>query len=192
MMFEQTPASRRSSGPFRALLLRLGGWILALMLGVVLGAWLFHDVQSRPVLEPARSGSPVPRVSRKDLLGLLASAGIQHTPGLIPLVVDQDSHCMVVKIPTFGELRHFVAFPRQDIADIADLSRPGAAADAADCLRLLGGLIRYEGYRNYRVYTNGPDQQDVRFLHFHLLALPQATDGVIGERFIPGYPLPKP
>lgn len=191
-MREKVPTSRHWFWPTATLLRRLGGWLLAMVLGIVLGAWLFHGVQPRPVLEPARPGSAVPRFSRKELLGLLASAGIQHTPGLIPLVVEQDSRCMVVRIPTFGELRHFVAFPRQDIADIADLARPGAAADAVDCVRLLGSLIRYEGYRDYRVYTNGPDQQDMRFLHFHLLALPHATDGVIGERFIPGYPLPKP
>ncbi len=191
-MLDKLPTTRHSFRPSPTLLRRLGGWLLAMVLGVMLGAWLFHGVQSRPVLESARPGSPVPHFSRKELLGLLASAGIQHTPGLIPLVVEQDSRCMVVRIPTFGEVRHFVAFPRQDIADIADLARPGAAADAVDCVRLLGRLIRYEGYRDYRIYTNGPDQQDVRFLHFHLLALPHATDGVIGERFIPGYPLPKP
>lgn len=167
------------------------GWLLALAIGIGLGAWWFHAVQPRPLLvrKPGDAGSL--HLSRKDLLGLLASAGIQTAPGALPLVAAHDGQCIVIRIPTFGLLHHFVAFPRRDILDIADLSRPGNAAAASDCLKLLGGIIRYEGYRDYRVYTNGPDQQDVRYLHFHLIALPHVTDGGISERFRSGYPLPK-
>ena len=167
-------------------------WLLALLIGIGLGGWWFHAVLPRPLLvrEPGQSG--LPRLSGKDLLGLLASAGIQTFPSAVPLVVARDRQCMVVRLPSLGgNLRHYVAFPSRDIVDIADLDRPGDAQAAADCLGLLGGIIRYEGYRDYRIYTNGPDQQDVRYLHFHLIALPHVTNGGISERFQPGYPLPQ-
>jgi diadenosine tetraphosphate (Ap4A) HIT family hydrolase len=176
----------------RAWLARLSALLLALLLGCALGAWLFHDVQPRALWVRAPQGRALPHLSRKDLLGLLASAGIQHAPGMIPWVVARDARCLAVQLPQPGLLRHYVAFPKQDILDIADLSRPTNAGDAADCIRLLGEIIRDEGYRDYRVYTNGPDQQDVRYLHFHLIALPHVTDHSISETFRPGYPLPQP
>ena len=171
---------------------RLSGLLMALLLGCAVGAWLFHDVQPRTMWVRVPQGRGLPHISLKDLLGLLASAGVQHAPGTIPWVVARDARCLVVQLPQPGLLRHYVAFPQHDILDLADLSQSENATDAADCIRLLGEIIRDQGYRDYRVYTNGPDQQDVRYLHFHLIALPHVTDHGISEAFRPGYPLPRP
>lgn len=161
-------------------------------LGVGGGAWLFHDVQGRPLLVPGGAGQRLPAISRKDLLGLLASAGIQTAPDLLPLVAATNKLCIAIRLPVLGLPIHYVAFPRRDILDIQDLARPGNGEAAAACLELLAGIIRDQGYRDYRVYTNGPDQQDVRYLHFHLVAFPHVTDGGLSARFQPGYPLPRP
>ena len=177
---------------WRAVLARVAALLLTLLLGCLLGAWLFHDVQPRALWIRTPQGRGLPHLSRKDVLGLLASAGIQHAPGAIPWIAARDARCLVVRLPQPGLLRHYVAFPQRDILDIADLARPENAADAADCIRLLGEIIRDQGYPDYRVYTNGPDQQDVRYLHFHLIALPHVTDHGISEAFRPGYPLPRP
>lgn len=161
-------------------------------LGIGFGAWLFHDVQWRPLLVPGGAGRQLPTISRKDLLGLLASAGIQTAPDMLPLVAATNKLCIAIRLPGSGLPIHYVAFPRRDILDIQDLARPGNGEAASGCLELLAGIIRDQGYRDYRVYTNGPDQQDVRYLHFHLVAFPHVTNGGLSARFRPGYPLPSP
>ena len=166
--------------------------LLLFALGVGVGGWLFHDVQWRPLLVPGGAGQRPPAISRKDLLGLLASAGIQAAPDMLPLVVATNKLCIAIRLPGLGLPIHYVAFPRRDILDIQDLARPGNGEAAAACLELLAGIIRDQGYRDYRVYTNGPDQQDVRYLHFHLVAFPHVTNGGLSARFRAGYPLPRP
>lgn len=191
MVGELEAARGQRAGRKARLALMATSWLAAMVLGIGLGAWWFHDVRPRQLLV-RQSGQPgLPHLSSQALLGLLASAGIQTAPGLVPLVAARDSQCIAVRLPGSGMLRHFVAFPRRDLLDIADLSRPADAAAAADCLKLLAQIIRDEGYRDYRIYTNGPDQQDVRYLHFHLVALPHVTDDSISARFRPGYPLPR-
>ena len=37
------------------------------------------------------------------------------------------------------------------------------------CLAMLGKLVREHRLTSYRVYSNGPAEQDIAYLHFHLV-----------------------
>jgi hypothetical protein len=143
--------------------------VLALMTasalaGVVIGGWLFARTQPRSILaiRPCTDC-----LSPSDLAGLLASAGIQRTPGLIPFVALETDKTIAVKLPLSGGHVHYVIFPKQDMKDIADIS-PDDEAYLMDALFVARRLIERDGLKRYRLYTNGPRLQSVGYLHFHL------------------------
>jgi hypothetical protein len=140
---------------------------VAFFVGVAVGGYLFHDSQPRSFLAIQKCGNNCYR--RNDLAGLLASAGIQRAPGLIPNVVKESDKCIVIQHP-FPEMRHhLVFFPKKDIKNIADVSIEDQPYVIA-CIALIRSLIMEEHLSNYRVVVNGPGLQDITYLHFHLKA----------------------
>jgi len=103
-----------------------------------------------------------------DVAGLLASAGIVNVPKLVPAIERESDKCLAVPYPASGRKLHLVFFPKRDIRDIADLSA-GDLPYVQDCLTLIGQVIRERELWDYRVYTNGPGEQEVSYLHFHLI-----------------------
>jgi histidine triad (HIT) family protein len=152
---------------------RLFGWLVIFGLGVWFGAWAFRDVQPRTWLSVSPQGVSV---SDEELLGYLGSAATQHAPGLIPTVALQTDKTIAMKYPIPWKSRyHFVIVPKRDIRDVGALSK-GDEAYLIDAFAVIGRLARENGMTRYKVITNGPREQAVRYLHFHLVSVePKGT-----------------
>lgn len=135
-------------------------------LGIVAGGYLFADAQPRSFLAVADCRDTCYRPN--ELAGLLASAGIRRAGAALPLVAKETDRCIAIRHPFADGENHYVIFPKKDIRDIADVT-PDDQPYVLDCLGVIRSLVQARGLRNYRVYTNGPDQQDVNYLHFHLV-----------------------
>jgi diadenosine tetraphosphate (Ap4A) HIT family hydrolase len=108
-------------------------------------------------------------LTHEDLLGLVASVGIQKFPGLMPFVVFETDKTIAIKRPFSSERIHYVIIPKKDIENIGEIS--GADTQYLTDAFLVGRwIIERENLSKYRLYTNGPGYQDVTYLHFHLVA----------------------
>jgi hypothetical protein len=139
-----------------------------LILGIGIGAALFHASQPRSFLEVMNCQHRCYRSN--ELAGLLASAAIQQTPGLIPEIVAQNDECIAIRHPVDRSSKHFVLFPKKDIRNIAELGSEDSGY-VMGCLAIVRSLVQGQHMYAYRVWTNGPGNQDVTYLHFHLAEL---------------------
>jgi diadenosine tetraphosphate (Ap4A) HIT family hydrolase len=139
--------------------------VILLVLGIVLGGYLFADTQPRSFLAIGRCqgscGNP------QDLLGLVGSVLMQRAPGVLPLVVAETDRTIAIAVP--GASVHYVVIPKRDIRDAGDLAA-GDEAYLVDAYAVIGRLVRERGLKDYAVLTNGPARQDVNYLHFHVLS----------------------
>jgi len=140
--------------------------LLGFVVGLALGAYIFIDTRARNFL-------PLPKCtkcfSKQDLGGLLVSIGVQKTPALLPDVVAETDLVIAMKSPQPLATIDFLILPKKDILDIGDL-QVGEEAYIAESFEVMGELVRRYGLHEYKVITNGPGFQQVRYLHFHLLA----------------------
>ena len=139
--------------------------VVWLLLGIVLGGYLFADTQPRSFLAALRCEGNCWRA--QDLAGLVASVVVQRAPGLLPLVVAETDRTIAIKLPTAGT--HYVVIPKRDIRDVGELARSDEPY-LADAYAVIGRLLREDGLKNYTVLTNGPARQDVSYLHFHIVS----------------------
>ena len=145
-------------------------WIFlaaGLVVGVAVGAFLFTDTRVRTYVSPAHCSTHC--FSTKEIGGLLVSIGIQKTPGLLPNVVEETDRTIAMKSPEPLAAVDFLVLPKKDILDLGDLS-VGDEAYIADAFAVMADLVRTNHLTSYKVITNGPGYQQVRYLHFHLLA----------------------
>jgi diadenosine tetraphosphate (Ap4A) HIT family hydrolase len=140
--------------------------VVTLLGGIAVGGYLFSDSQPRSFLALSNC---VSCYRPSDLAGLLASAGIQKSPGAIPLAVKETDRCVAIEHPFHRAKFHFVVFPKKDIRDIAHISVDDQPY-VQDCLAIVRALVVENNLRTYRVETNGPGLQDVTYLHFHLIS----------------------
>lgn len=140
---------------------------LGAVLGLLLGGYLFSGVQPRSVFALSQCGTSCYRPS--DLAGLLASIGVQRAPGLLPGVVRESERCITIRHPNPDARVHFVSFPKRDMKDIASLSVEDGPY-VLECLAHIHALVVEHQLRAYRVITNGPGRQGVRYLHLHLVS----------------------
>ncbi len=139
---------------------------LAFAVGLSIGARAFMNTQPRAWLNIASCADRCYRPN--DVAGLLASAGIVNTPKLVPRVVRESDKCLAVPYPRGGRHLHLVFFPKRDIRDIADLTADDTPY-VMDCFALIRAIVNEQNLTDYRVYTNGPGEQDIAYLHFHLV-----------------------
>ncbi len=145
---------------------------VAFAIGIGIGGYLFNNTQPRSFLAVFNCQNSCYRP--KDLAGLLASAGIRRPVAYIPNVARETDRCVAIYHPFATPGRnpdssyHFVIFPKKDVKNIADVSIDDQPY-IFDCLAVIRSLITEYGITNYRVYTNGPELQDVAYLHFHLV-----------------------
>jgi hypothetical protein len=134
---------------------------------VVAGGYFLHDTQPRT---PLRLGDCHAKdcFRPQEIAGLLASIGIQQFPGVIPGVLMEDQQCVAIKHPKSPEAFHYVLFTKRDIRNIGEVSAEDTAA-LLGCVAMIGELVRTQGLARYRVYTNGPDRQEITHLHFHVV-----------------------
>jgi hypothetical protein len=155
----------RSTRPRR---IRLGILLaLTFLAGLSIGARAFMNTQPRAWLNVTSCADRCYRAS--DVAGLLAAAGIVNAPGWVPAVVRESDKCLAVRYPRSSHNLHLVFFPKRDIRDIADLTADDQPY-VMECFAIIRAIVSEQNLTDYRVYTNGPRDQDISYLHFHLLA----------------------
>lgn len=140
---------------------------LIFLLGIAAGGYLFTGVQPRSLFNLSGCGKSC--LSPSEVLGLLASVGIQKLGGNLPLVVKETDKTIAIQHP-FPQARiHYVIIPKVDIKNIGEIGE-GDEPYIVDAFKVLNVLIRDNHLQKYKIVTNGPGYQSVAYLHFHLLA----------------------
>jgi hypothetical protein len=140
--------------------------LFSICVGILIGGYLFSQSQPRSFLALNRCQDCL---THEDLLGLVASVGIQKFPGLMPSVVFETDKTIVVKLPFSWKRVHYVIIPKKDIKNIGEISEADAQY-LIDAFFVVRWIIERENLSKYRFYTNGPGYQQVTYLHFHLVA----------------------
>lgn len=149
--------------------LRLFSYFAPLVLGIAIGGFLFSDTQPRTFLRLKECSNNC--FSGKELLGLLSSIGIQKFPSVIPKVIYETDKTIVLQHPAPESPIHYLVIPKRDIKNIGEISMEDQAY-IMDALAVIRKVVQDEKLDDYQVITNGPGQQQVTYLHFHLMAFP--------------------
>jgi hypothetical protein len=145
----------------------IGRYAAALLIGIGVGAALFSDTRPRSLLSVADCRSTCAKLS--DIAGMAASIGIRKFPSATPLLIKESDTCVAIRHPSSPHRYHYVFFPRRDIRNIGDIAI-GDEPYVMGCLAMLGGVVAEQGLHSYRMYSNGPVEQDITYLHFHLVS----------------------
>jgi len=141
--------------------------LVTLLTGVVLGGYLFWDTRPRSFL--ALNACQGTCLQPNELVGLLASVGIQKVPAFIPSVVKETDKTLVIEHPSPIARIHYLVIPRKDIKDVGDLSFSDREY-LVDLFNVIAEIIREKKLVDYQVISNGPGRQGVSYLHFHLIS----------------------
>jgi hypothetical protein len=139
----------------------------AFIAGTLAGGYAFSHSIPRSFLAVHDCGQRC--LEPRDLLGLLASAGIQHAPGLLPRRVAESPQCVGIAHWAPEGRYHVAYFPKRDVRNIMELG-PEDAPYLLDCLALARQHVAAAGFENYRVVSNGPALQHLTYFHFHVIA----------------------
>ena len=139
--------------------------VFFLFIGVVIGGYLFAQSQPRSFLS-LKEGKL--RLTKKELAGIIASAGIQQMPGLIPSVVFETDKTIVIDSPRPEARIDYVFFPKKDIKNIGEITKEDSEF-LVDLFLAARHLIEVNKFQKYKFYANGPGHQKITYLHFHLL-----------------------
>lgn len=135
--------------------------------GILAGGYLFAKTQPRSFLSFQRCEKSC--FSTNELLGLLASVGIQRFQHFIPRVVYETDKTIAIENPEPQAPIHYIIIPKKDIknpATMTDLDKEYLV----DAYATIQKLIRDKNLTKYKILTNGPGYQTVTYLHFHLIA----------------------
>jgi hypothetical protein len=135
-------------------------------MGILLGGYLFTDVQPRSVFAIHRCEQRCLRPN--ELMGLIGSVVTQKMPGILPVLLETD-HSIVIESPQHLAPVHYVIIPKKDIRDAGEITEEDASY-FIDAYTVMRYLIEKKHLKNYQIFTNGPGIQHVTYLHFHLLA----------------------
>jgi histidine triad (HIT) family protein len=141
--------------------------LATLVIGIVIGGYLFANTQPRSFLALNRCEGTC--LHANELLGLLTSIGIQRFPALIPSIVKETDKTIVVEHPSPQARIHYLVIPKRDIKNIGELSDTDSDY-LIDAFKVMRELIKEKNLSDYRVVTNGPGYQGVTHLHFHFMA----------------------
>lgn len=143
--------------------------LFLIAVGATLGGFLFSDTQPRVFLQLKECNGNC--FSSKELLGLLSSIGVQKFPSVAPSVIYETDKTIVLRHPAPETPIHYLVVPKKDIKNIGEISLEDGDY-IMDALAVIRKLVADEKLLNYQVITNGPGQQQVTYLHFHLMAFP--------------------
>ena len=141
--------------------------LVTLVIGVILGGYLFSDTRPRSFLALNKCAGTC--LQANEFFGLLTSVGIQRFPALVPSVVKETDKTIVIEHPSPQARIHYLVIPKKDIKNI------GALSDAdgeylIDAFKVVQEIIKEKNLSDYRLTTNGPGYQSVTYMHFHLTA----------------------
>jgi histidine triad (HIT) family protein len=141
--------------------------LVALVVGVILGGYLFSDTRPRSVLALNKCEGTCFQAS--ELFGLLTSVGVQRFSALAPSVIKETDKTIVIEHPNPQARIHYLVIPKKDIKNIGDLS--DADGDyLIDAFKVAREIIKEKNLTDYRLTTNGPGYQTMTYMHFHLTA----------------------
>jgi histidine triad (HIT) family protein len=141
--------------------------LATLVVGVVLGGYLFSDTRPRSFLALNKCEGTCLRAN--ELLGLATSVGVQKFSALAPSVLKETDKTIVIEHPSPQARLHYLIIPKKDMKNIAEFSDADGEY-LIDAIKVAGEIIRENKLTNYRLTTNGPGYQGVTYLHFHLTA----------------------
>jgi hypothetical protein len=139
---------------------------LAFVFGVVAGGVLLGGSQRRSFAAVGNCQGNCYKPN--DLAGLLVSTGIRLAPSSLPKLVRETDRCVAIAHPSPQAPKHFVLFPKRDMKNIADISAEDGPF-VLGCFDLLRAIVQEYQVKDYRVVTNGPDLQQITYLHWHLM-----------------------
>ena len=139
----------------------------ALVIGMMLGGYLFADTRPRSFLALNNCAGTCFRAN--ELLGLLTSVGIQRFPAFVPSVIKETDKTIVIASPNPQARIHYLVIPKRDIKNIAELSDSDNEY-LLDVFKVVREIVKERNLTDYRLTTNGPGYQGVTYLHFHLTA----------------------
>src|SRR5688572_15644248 len=94
--------------------------LIALVAGLILGGYLFSDTRPRSFMALNRCEGTC--LEANELVGLVASVGLQKFPALVPNVVKETDKTVVIEHPRPHARIHYVVIPKRDIKNIGELS----------------------------------------------------------------------
>jgi histidine triad (HIT) family protein len=141
--------------------------LAVLVVGVILGGYLFADTRPRSFLALHKCEGTCLRAN--ELLGLLVSVGIHKVPAAIPKVVKETDKTIVIESPNPQARIHYLVLPKRDIKNIGELSDADGEY-LIDAFKLVREIVKEQNLINYRLTTNGPGYQTATYMHFHLTA----------------------
>jgi hypothetical protein len=140
--------------------------ILFLMLGFIIGSYIFIGTKDRDIINFDKSGKEI--LNNKELVGLVSSIGIRNFSTLLPKVYESDKS-VVINHPKPKGNKHYVIIPKKDIKDAKDVSIEDGEY-LADVFIVIGKLIEDNKLKDYKVITYGGKYQHVKYIHFHLIS----------------------
>ena len=136
-------------------------------IGIGFGGYLFSASLPREFLISEKCQKHC--LKPNEIAGLIASVGILRVPFLIPGIVMESDTCFAIRHTKPKARIHYVLFPKHDSKNITMLT----SADipyVLGCFALARELVIKDKLTAYRLHTNGPDFQEIAYLHFHLIA----------------------
>jgi diadenosine tetraphosphate (Ap4A) HIT family hydrolase len=142
-------------------------YVLALLIflaGFLIGGFLFSNSKPRSLLNIFECSNCL---AANDAAGLLASVIVQKMPQLITNVIVETDKTIVFNHPRPKYRVHYIFVPKKDIKNIGELTDDDTE-HIIDLFSTIVTIINKLGTKNYKLWTNGPEKQDVTYLHFHL------------------------
>ena len=137
---------------------------IAFIAGLLVGGLLFSDSKPRSLLNINECSNCL---APNDVAGLFASVVVQKMPRLIPGVILETDKTIVFKHPRPKYRVHYMFVPKKDIKNIGELTDEDSEY-IVDLFSTIVAVVNKLGTKNYKLWTNGPEKQDVTYLHFHL------------------------
>jgi hypothetical protein len=142
----------------------VGSFLFIVILTFWFGLYLGMKTQPRSLIALNKCQKNCLNV--EEVAGLVGSVGISLN-GQKPFVFKENDNCFSIKMPRSIAKLHYVIIPKTDIKDLGDLKDTDSKV-VQDCINIAIEHIQQERLENYYFRTNGPERQDVRYLHFHL------------------------
>jgi hypothetical protein len=139
--------------------------VAVLLLGFVLGAYLFSNTRPRTFVAIRNCEGNCLRPD--ELSGLVASVGIAKFSKLLPGIVKETDKTIVLEQQASAPHVHYVVIPKHDIKNIGDLAESDRDY-LLDAFYVMSELVREKKLTEYQISSNGPGYQTVTYLHFHL------------------------
>lgn len=138
--------------------------LFTFIVGILVGGLLFSDSKPRSLLNINKCGS---FLAPNDVAGLFASVVVQKMPLFIPNIILETDKTIVFKHPRPKHRIHYMFVPKKDIKNIGELTDEDNKY-IIDLFSTIVAIVNKLGIKNYKLWTNGPEKQDVTYLHFHL------------------------